>query len=103
MWLSMLAWSVVLKFALIMKLGEYGRAADRALPADISLPPVAVRSSMIAYLPYCTPPDLLHRGSRTVSAVSADLESLSLRSIHAASVLTRRGQRQARLPDTIMT
>jgi hypothetical protein len=60
MWLSMLAWPVVLKFALIMKLGEHGRAADRALPADISLPPVAVRSSMIAYLPYCTPPDLPH-------------------------------------------
>jgi hypothetical protein len=59
-----LAWPVVLKFALIMKLGEHGRAADRALPADISLPPVALRSSMIVYLPYCTPPALPHRGSR---------------------------------------
>ena len=55
----MLAWPVVLAFALVMKLGEYGRAADPALPADIYLPhDVAIRSSMIAYLPYCMPPTL---------------------------------------------
>ena len=60
----MLAWSVVLALALVMKLGEYRRAADPALPADIYLPHVAMRSSMIAYLPDCTPPAVPRRGSR---------------------------------------
>jgi hypothetical protein len=46
----MLAWSVALALALVIKLGEYRRAAGPALPADIYLPNIAVRFSMIAYL-----------------------------------------------------
>jgi hypothetical protein len=64
MWLSMLAWPVVLAFALVMKLGEYGRAADPALQADIYLPHVAMRlfDDRVATVLYATA--LPHRGSR---------------------------------------
>jgi hypothetical protein len=60
----MLAWPVVLAFALVMKLGEYGRAADPRCRLTSTYRTSPCGSSMIAYLPYCMPPALPHRGSR---------------------------------------
>ena len=77
MWLSMLAWPVVLAFALVMKLGEYGRAADPALPADIYLPHVAMRlvDERVPPALYATRSTSPRKSRQSaVSAVSVDLD-----------------------------
>ena len=76
----MLAWPVILAFALVMKLGEYGRAADPALPADIYLPHVAMRlfDDRVATVLYATR-SISPRKSRqsAVSAVSVDRDGVA--------------------------